>query len=115
MFVTTDGKEGGELPGHPDKLIRNEPVMSPDGKRIAFTVNEDPPTDADGNLRRHVFVCDADGKGGQFKTPVNAASALTAAGWRVVRVTERHLTIGRRQLAADLAALTQPGGRSPSK
>ena len=61
LWITPDGKEAGELPGHPDNRILNEPVLSPDGKRVAFTVNEHPPTDADGNLRRHVFIRTLDG------------------------------------------------------
>jgi hypothetical protein len=40
--------------------------------------------------------------------------ALTVAGWRVVRVTERHLTTDQRQLAADLRALTAAAGSSRS-
>ena len=73
------------LPGHPDKLILNQPVLSPDGKRVAFTVNEDPPTDEDGNLRRHVFVRPTAGKGPGFKVAINAMSrarlvAITGGG-----------------------------------
>jgi Tol biopolymer transport system component len=81
VFVTPDGKEVGELPGHPDNLILNEPVLSPDGRRVAFTVNEDPPTDKDGNHRRHVFVRDVDGNGPGFKVAINALSvAWTSDG-----------------------------------
>jgi Tol biopolymer transport system component len=50
----------------------NEPMLSPDGKQVAFTVNEDPPTDDDGNLCRHVFVRNADGKNAGFKIEINA-------------------------------------------
>jgi hypothetical protein len=39
VFRTPDGKDAGELPDHPDKLIVNQPMLSPDGKRVAFTVN----------------------------------------------------------------------------
>jgi len=40
--------------------------------------------------------------------------ALTVAGWTVVRVTERHLTVEQEQLAADLRALTAAAGSSRS-
>jgi RNA polymerase sigma factor (sigma-70 family) len=73
LFLTPDGKETGELPGHgPGRLILNEPVLSPDGKRVAFTVNEDPPTDDQGNVRRHVLVRDAGGKDPDVEVAVNA-------------------------------------------
>src|SRR5437899_2573915 len=73
VFVTPEGKEVGELAGHPEKLvILNEPVLSPDGKRVAFAANEYPPTDEKGNLRRHVFVRDVDGKDLSVKIAINA-------------------------------------------
>jgi Tol biopolymer transport system component len=73
VFITPDGKEAGELPGHPDKLILNQPVLSPDGKRVAFTVNGNPPADEDGNIiNQHVFVRAVDSKDPGFKVAINA-------------------------------------------
>ena len=68
VFVTPNGKEVGELPGHPDKLIMTNPVLSPDGKRVAFIAHDD----SDENVVRHVFVRDTDGKGNGFKVAINA-------------------------------------------
>src|SRR6266852_4413864 len=75
VFVTPDGKQVGELPRHPEeRVILNEPVLSPDGKRVAFAANENPPTDEEGNLRRHVVVRDLNGKDRWFKININASN-----------------------------------------
>ena len=76
VFVTPDGKEGDRLPGRVDGLILNEPVISPDGKRVAFTVNDDPPADADGFRRRKVFVRELDGKDPGRILPVNSSNVF---------------------------------------
>lgn len=72
VFLTPDGKQVGELPDHPERLILNQPMLSPDGRSVAFTVNEDPPTDEGGNVRRHVLVRAVNGQGPGFKIAVNA-------------------------------------------
>src|SRR5260370_1012099 len=75
VFVPRDGKQVGELPGHPEeRVILNEPVLSPDGKRVAFAANENPPTDEEGNLRRHVVVRNLNGKDRWFKININASN-----------------------------------------
>jgi Tol biopolymer transport system component len=91
VFVAPDGKEVGELPAHPDKLIMNEPALSPDGKRVAFTVNEDPPADDDGNLSRHVFVRDADGKDAGFKIALTALNVAWTPDGKGLLATELRL------------------------
>ena len=82
VFVTPDGKEGDRLPGRVDKLILNEPVIAPDGKRVAFTVNDDPPADADGFRRRKVFVRGLDGRDPGRMFPINALGVFWAPDGR---------------------------------
>jgi Tol biopolymer transport system component len=72
VFVTPDGAEGGRLSGRVGDLVLNEPVIAPDGRRVAFTVNDDPPADAEGSRRRKVFVRALDGKDRGRTFAVNA-------------------------------------------
>jgi Tol biopolymer transport system component len=72
LIVTPDGAEGGRLPGRVDDLVLNEPVIAPDGWRVAFTVNDDPPADARGSRRRKVFVRALDGEDPGRMFSVNA-------------------------------------------
>jgi Tol biopolymer transport system component len=73
VFITPEGKEAGELPGHPDKLILNHPALAPDGKRVAFIVDAKHSVDEDGNIiNRHVLVRAVDGKDPGFKVAINA-------------------------------------------
>src|SRR5262249_899045 len=59
VLLTPEGKEEGALDRHPEELvILVEPALSPDGKRVAFAANENPPTDNEGNLRRHLYYRD---------------------------------------------------------
>jgi RNA polymerase sigma factor (sigma-70 family) len=86
---TPDGKERGDLPAHPDRLIMNRPVLSPDGKRVAFTVNGNPPTDEKGNLvNRHAFVRALDGKDADFKIEINAVNVAWTADGKKLLVVE---------------------------
>jgi RNA polymerase sigma factor (sigma-70 family) len=63
VILTPEGKEEAALDGHPDEgVLLVEPVLSPDGKRVAFAANVNPPTDQEGNLRRHLYYRDVDGK-----------------------------------------------------
>ncbi len=82
VFYSPDGKEAGELPGHPDGRILTRPALSPDGRRVAFLAQDDPPVDAEGLSRHHVFVRTTDGKGDGTKVPVNAATLFWAADGR---------------------------------
>jgi RNA polymerase sigma factor (sigma-70 family) len=96
VFYTPDGKEAGALPGHPEeRVILVDPVLSPDGKRVAFLANEDPPTDNEGNLRRHVFVRTTDGKGDGTKIAITALTLLWAAD-------------GKRLVASELLPAKEP-------
>ena len=72
VFVTPDGKEAYRLPGQVDKLMLNEPVVSPDGMRVAFTVIDEPKLDERGLRRTKVFVRDLSGKGPGKTFAVNA-------------------------------------------
>ena len=78
VFVTPDGKEESAFdPEHPDKrVIFNEPILSPDGKQVAFMVNEDPPTDQEGNRRRHLYYRALDGKTPGVKIELNPMTAF---------------------------------------
>jgi Tol biopolymer transport system component len=77
VFVTPEGKKIGELPQPPEeRVILTGPALSPDGKRVAFPANENPPTDEEGNLRRHVLVCDLNGKDRWIKIPINAQNVF---------------------------------------
>ncbi|HJZ59743.1 MAG TPA: sigma factor-like helix-turn-helix DNA-binding protein, partial [Gemmataceae bacterium] len=85
VFYTPDGKADGALPGHPDKRIMTHPVLSPDGKWVAFLAQDDPPVDDAGFLSQHVFVRAADGKGEGTRIAVKAATVFWAAdGKRLV-------------------------------
>src|SRR6266481_6726170 len=94
VFVTPEGKQVGELPGHPEeRVILNEPVLSPDGKQIACTAygaladNENPITDDQGNLRRHVVICDLNRKDRWSKININASKVFwTPDGKNLVAV-----------------------------
>jgi hypothetical protein len=88
VLVTPEGKEVGEIPGHPDKLILNEPVLSPDGKRVVFTFNENPPADKDGNPQKALFVRDVDGKTPGFKIAINALNASWSPDGKQLLVAE---------------------------
>lgn len=74
VLMTPDGKEIGEFPIHLDRRILSDPVLSPDGKRVAFALNENPPTDEDGNRRREVLIRDLNSPDQGFKVPINALS-----------------------------------------
>jgi RNA polymerase sigma factor (sigma-70 family) len=89
VFRTPDGKDAGELPDHPDKLTVNQPMLSPDGKRVAFTVNGNPVADDDGNIiNRHVFVRALDGKDPGFKIDMNALNVAWAPDGKKLVVVE---------------------------
>jgi RNA polymerase sigma factor (sigma-70 family) len=72
VLMTPDGKEIGEFPNHQERRILGDPVLSPDGKRVAFALNENAPTDENGNRRREVLIRDLDGQDQGFKVPINA-------------------------------------------
>src|SRR5262245_49111363 len=72
VFVAPDGKEGERLPGRVDGLFLNEPVLSPDGTRVAFTVTDEPRIDANGFRRRKVLVRGLDGNGAGRTFPASA-------------------------------------------
>jgi dipeptidyl aminopeptidase/acylaminoacyl peptidase len=84
VSVTPDGQEGDRLPGQVDKLFLNEPVVAPDGKRVAFTVNDEPKLDAHGFRRRKVFVRDLDGKDPGQTFPVNALNLFWSPDGRAL-------------------------------
>jgi Tol biopolymer transport system component len=88
VFVTPDGKEGDRLPGRVDKLTLNEPAIAPDGKRVAFTVNDDPPADAEGFRRRKVFVRGLDGRDPGRMFPINALGVFWSPDGRGLYAVE---------------------------
>src|SRR5207248_5698433 len=95
VFYTPDGKADGALPGHPDKRIMTRPVISPDGKRVAFLAQNDPPVDEAGFLSQHVFVRAADGTGDGVKVAVKAATVFWSAD-------------GKRLVAAEILGAKEP-------
>src|SRR5262245_58471401 len=62
VFVSPGGSEGERVSGQVDQLMLNEPVLSPNGKRVAFTVTDEPKLDDQGFRRRKLFVRELDGK-----------------------------------------------------
>jgi len=59
------------------RRLLDRPVLSPDGKRVAFIGFGNPPADDDGNIvNRHVLVRALDGKDPGFKIEINAASNI---------------------------------------
>jgi len=90
VFLNPDGKEeSGFDPAHPDKgVIFNEPVLSPDGKHVAFMVNEDPPTDKEGNRRRHLYYRAVDGKTPGVKIELNPMTVFWDRAGKALIVTE---------------------------
>src|SRR5260370_20457587 len=92
VFVTPEGTEVRELPKlaeKPEDLgFLNEPALSPDGKRVAFAANENPPTDESGNLRRHLLVRDVEAKGTWFKVAVNALNVAWTSDGKGLVVAE---------------------------
>jgi RNA polymerase sigma factor (sigma-70 family) len=90
VFRSPDGKETGALPQHPDKLLMHRPALAPGGKRAAFIVSDNPPTDADGNLiNRHVLVRALDGKDAGTKIDINASNIGWTADGKHLLVVER--------------------------
>jgi Tol biopolymer transport system component len=63
-------------------------VLSPDGKRVVFTFNENPPADKDGNSRKALFVRDIDGKAPGFKIEINALNASWSPDGKQLLVAE---------------------------
>lgn len=88
LFLTPDGNEVGTLPRHPDNRIVNEPVLSPDGKFVAFTANDDPPTDDQGHMRRTIFVRSTDGQGDGKTIAVNAMNLCWTADGKALIAAE---------------------------
>ncbi len=90
VFLTPDGKEGDTfVSDHPDKkAIFNEPVLSPDGKIVAFRVNDDPPTDQDGNRKQHLYFRDAEGKKPGVKIELNPMTLAWDSDGKALLVTE---------------------------
>jgi Tol biopolymer transport system component len=72
VFLSPQGKQLAEVPGKADKVSLRDPALSPDGKRVAFVADEQPPIDRDGNYLRHVLVRNLDGKGEPVKIPLRA-------------------------------------------
>ena len=72
VFLTPEGKEDGVLDKHPDEqVIMVEPTLSPNGKQVAFAANDNPPTDENGNRRRHLYYRDVAGKKPGVKVELN--------------------------------------------
>jgi RNA polymerase sigma factor (sigma-70 family) len=89
VLLTPEGKEDGTLDQHPDDgILLVEPVLSPDGKRVAFAANENPPTDKEGNLRRHLYYRDVDGKTPGVKVELNPLTVAWDADGKALIVTE---------------------------
>jgi RNA polymerase sigma factor (sigma-70 family) len=89
ILLTPEGKEDGSLDAHPDdRVILHAPVLSPDGKRVAFLANENPPTDSDGNHRRHVYFRDVDGKTPGVKIELTAFTVAWDTDGKALIVTE---------------------------
>jgi RNA polymerase sigma factor (sigma-70 family) len=89
VFYTPDGKEDGDLAPHPEeRALLAEPALSPDGKWVAFAVNEYPPTDEEGNLRRHLYYRDVDGKTPGVKLELTAAAISWEPDGKALIVTE---------------------------
>jgi RNA polymerase sigma factor (sigma-70 family) len=114
VLMTPDGKEIGELPNRLDGLVLNEPVLSPDGKRVAFTVTQKPPTDQDGNVRHQVFIRAVDGQDDGFKLAINALNiAWTPDGKGLIAV---ELLPGKEIKDRGLATwLVDVGTKQPSR
>jgi RNA polymerase sigma factor (sigma-70 family) len=90
VFRSPDGKETGELPQHPDKLLMLQPALAPGGKRAAFIVSDNPPTDGDGNLiNRHVLVRALDGTDAGTKIDINASNIAWTTDGKHLLVVER--------------------------
>jgi Tol biopolymer transport system component len=89
VFIAPEGKEDGTLDQHPeDRIILVQPVLSPDGKRVAFAANENPQTDNEGNLRRHLYYRDVDGKTDGVKVEVNPLMVAWDTDGKALIVTE---------------------------
>jgi RNA polymerase sigma factor (sigma-70 family) len=74
VLMTSDGKKIKEFPIHLDRRILSDPVLSPDGRRVAFALNENPPTDEASNRHREVLIRDLNSQDEGFKVPINALS-----------------------------------------
>lgn len=90
VFLDPDGKEDAAFDAaHPDeRVILTEPVLSPDGKRAAFIVNENPPTDNDGNPKRHLYYRAVDGKALGVKIELTPLAIAWDTDGKALIVTE---------------------------
>jgi RNA polymerase sigma factor (sigma-70 family) len=90
VFLTPDGKEETAFEhAHPDeRVILTQPALSPDGKRVAFIVNENPPTDNEGNRKRHLYLRDTDGKTDGVKVAINPGTMFWDTDGKSLIVTE---------------------------
>jgi Tol biopolymer transport system component len=72
LLLTPDGKTLGVISGLPEKCYLRDQAISPDGKRVAFIVDEFPPKNRRGEILRYILIRDIEGKSNETKLDVKA-------------------------------------------